>query len=148
MAGTTDRPQPVDDQAYPGQWLGLPERGPSSLASWAARITALVLDWAASMIISVAIFGPGGLTGRGWRSFVVLGMFFVITTCLTAITGASLGQLITRITVARLDRRRLGWPRAVLRTLMICAVIPALVVDANRRGLHDLVCGTAVLNRR
>jgi len=133
---------------FPGGNLGLPRTGVGSVASWLARITALVLDWALSMIIAVLVFGTEVTGGSGWRSFMILATFFVESSVLSALAGGSFGQLLTRITVARLDGERLGLVRAVSRAAMVCLVIPALVVDENRRGLHDLVCGTVVLNRR
>jgi len=138
----------VRQAGFVGQNLGLPQHGRGSVAAWRSRITALVLDWALSMLLAVAVFGTEVLTGHGWRSFMVLAVFFVETATLSMLAGGSFGQLITRITVARLDGKPLGPARGVPRALLVCLVIPALVVDENRRGLHDLVLGTAVLNRR
>ena len=133
---------------YPGQRLGLPAAGRGSLATWSQRITALVVDWAASTLLAFLVFGPAALTGNGWRSLLVPGVFFVETTVLSALTGASLGQLVTRITVLRLDRRPLGWLRAASRAALVCAVLPALVIGLDRRGLHDTAVGTVVVRRR
>lgn len=134
--------------AYVGANLGLPRSGPGSVAPWLTRITALVLDWALSMIIAVLIFSPAVLTGGGWRSFMILVVFFVQTGTVSALAGGSVGQLLTRISVVRLDRQRLGFVRGFARALMLCLVVPALVIGENRRGLHDLVCGTVVLSKR
>lgn len=136
------------DAGYPGANLGLPRTGKGSVAGWTARITALVLDWAISMVIVALLFGLGALTAHGWQEWLVLAVFFVQSAGLAAFTGGSLGQHITRIAVVRLDRQPLGLLRALPRQLMVCLVLPALVVDENRRGLHDLVCGTVVLSRR
>ncbi len=136
------------DQTFVGANLGLPQTGTGSISGWFARITALVLDWALSMIIAVLIFSPAVLTDSGWRSFMILAVFFVETATLSGLAGGSFGQLLTKVSVVRLDGQRLGAVRAVSRALMVCLVIPALVIDENRRGLHDLVCGTAVLSRR
>jgi hypothetical protein len=35
--------------------------------------------------------------------------------------------------------------RVVLRTLLICLVIPALVLDSDGRGLHDRAVDSVVL---
>jgi len=136
------------EQTYPGERLGLPKDGAGSIAGWPLRITSLVLDWALSTGIAVLVFGTGVLTGHDWRSFMTLAVFFVVVTVMTALTGSSPGQWLVRVAVVRLDRRRLGWWRAALRALMLCLVIPAVVLDENRRGLHDLICRTAVLTRR
>ncbi len=130
---------------YPGQSLGLPGSGRGSLAGWWARIGALVGDWAASMILAVAIFG---LDLPGWRSAMVLVIYFVQASVLTVLTGGSFGQLIAGIGVIRVDRGQLGWWRPVVRTALKCLVIPHVVVGAERRPLTDLMLGTVVVTRR
>lgn len=143
MSGTTQQVQ-----RWPGEQLGLPEQGQGSLASWRARVTGLVLDWAISMLVAWAIFGVGALRGQDWRAFTILGVFFVQSTLLTALTGSSAGQWIVRIGVTRVDCQPLGFLRAVARQFMLCLVIPALVIGPDRRGLHDLACGSVVVSRR
>lgn len=133
---------------YPGQSLGLPAAGRGSLAPWQARITALALDWAASMAVAAGFFGSGVLYGGGWRAWMILAVFFVESAVLSAVTGGSFGQLVTRIAVFRLDAQPLGFGRAVLRAALVCLVIPAVVVGPDRRGLHDVAAGTAVIRRR
>lgn len=134
--------------AYPGWTLGLPPSGRGSLASWRARVAAMVGDWAASMVVAIGLFGMDVMTGSGWESFMILAVYFVEASILTALTGGSFGQLIARIGVVRADGQPLGWWRPVLRTAMKCLVIPALVVGAERRALTDLLLGTVVVNRR
>lgn len=134
--------------SYPGASLGLPEKGRGSLATWRARVAALVVDWAASMIVAVALFGVGVLRESGWRSWTILAVFFVQSSILSALTGGSFGQLLARIGIARLDHQPLGFLRAFARAFMICLVIPTIVIGAERRGLNDLALGTVVVNRR
>jgi uncharacterized RDD family membrane protein YckC len=133
---------------YPGQRIGLPEEGAGSLASWQIRIIALCLDWGASMIIAIAVFGQEVMTGYDWRRFMIVTVFFVESAILSATAGGSFGQLITRIAVVRLDRKRLGFPRAILRAALVSLAVPALIIGTDRRGLQDLAAGTAVVNRR
>lgn len=136
-------------EEWPGAGLGLPQTGRGSLASWTARATALVLDWASSMVIASAIFGVEHvIRGQDWRAFTILGVFFIQTSILTAVAGGSFGKLLTRIGIIRLDGKHIGFLRAVARQFMVCLVIPALVIGVHRRGLHDLTCGTVVVNRR
>lgn len=135
-------------EPHPGQALGLPASGRGSLATWRARVAALIVDWAASMGVAVLLFGTAVLRESGWRSWTILAVYFVQKAVLTALTGSSLGQLLARIGVTRLDGRPIGWGRSVLRSAMVCLVLPALVVGAERRGLDDLVLGTVVVNRR
>jgi uncharacterized RDD family membrane protein YckC len=66
---------------------------------------------------------------------------------LTALVGGSFGQLALRVVVVRVDNRPLSLLRALGRTLLICLVVPPLVFDRDRRGLHDLVARTVTLRR-
>jgi len=140
----------VNDTAehYPGETLGLPETGRGSLASWRARVAALILDWAASMALAVILFGTGVLNEAGWRSWMILGVFFVESSILTGLAGGSFGQIIARIGVARLNGQPIGLLRAIARQAMICVVLPTIVIGAERRGLNDLALGSVVVNRR
>ena len=138
----------TDTPTYPGQTLGLPEQGRGSLASWRARIAAMIGDWAASMVVAIAMFGTGVLTDSGWRSFMNMAVYFVEASVLTALAGGSFGQLIARIGIVRLDGHHIGWWRAIVRTAMKCLVIPAVVIGAERRALTDLLVGTVVINRK
>jgi uncharacterized RDD family membrane protein YckC len=135
-------------EAYPGEDLGLPREGRGSLASWQARIGALIIDWAACMAIAVGFFGTGVLTGGGWRAWMILTVFFVESTILSWLAGGSFGQLLSRIAVVRLDVRPLGLPRALLRALLVSLALPALIISTDRRGLQDLAAGTVVIKRR
>ncbi|HKX14359.1 MAG TPA: RDD family protein [Propionibacteriaceae bacterium] len=134
-------------EAYPGQRLGLPREGHGSLASWGARVGALIIDWAACMAIAVGFFGSGVITGGGWRAWMILTVFFVESAVLSWLAGGSLGQLLCRIAVVRLDAQPLGLPRALLRAFLVSLALPALIISADRRGLHDLAAGTIVINR-
>lgn len=138
----------ADEDSYPGASIGLPPTGRGSLASWWSRIAALVLDWGACMVVAVFLFGVGVLREGGWRAWMILAVYFVESAVLTALAGASFGQLIARIAVVRLDEQPLGWWRALARAAMICLVLPTVVIGAERRGLNDLVLGTVVVNRR
>ena len=149
MARTTDATAaPGGSEPYPGERVGLPETGRGSLATWGARIVALLLDWVMSTVLAVLFFGTRVLSSDGWTSWMTMVMFFVQTTVLVALAGASAGQLLCRLAVVRLDNQPVGFLRAGLRALMVCLVLPAVVIGTDRRGLHDLAAGTAVVNRR
>lgn len=137
-----------DGSSHVGARLGLPASGRGSMSSWYSRIAALLLDWAACMLIATAFLGREVLTGHDWRIWAPLALFWLQSTVLVAFAGGSFGQLVCRITVARLHGTKVGLLRAAARQLMVCLVIPALVIDGDRRGLHDMAAGTALLNRR
>jgi uncharacterized RDD family membrane protein YckC len=141
-------PTSTPGEPYPGQRLGLPAAGRGSLATWQGRVTALVVDWVASMLVASGLFGMGVINGDGWRVWMVMVVFFAESTVLAAVAGGSFGQLVTKIGIARLDGQPLGFVRAALRAALVCLVLPAVVVGQDRRGLHDTVVGTVVIKRR
>lgn len=140
-----------DFPAYPGERLGLPESGPGSVAGWGRRIAALVIDWLTSSLVAVLVFGYqwfGATAGeQGWVGSSPLLVFLAEGTVFTALMGGSFGQLLLRVAVVRVDGRPVGLLQALVRTLLILLVIPPLVYNRDRRGLHDLAVKTVVLRR-
>jgi uncharacterized RDD family membrane protein YckC len=133
---------------YPGERVGLPQAGPGSLAGWGSRILALAVDWVICTGVAVVLFSPRVLTGNGWYRFATLGTFFLESAVLCVLAGGSVGQLVCRLAVGRVDRSPLGFGRSILRAALVCVVLPAVIVGTDRRGLHDLAAGTVVLRRR
>ena len=74
-------------------------------------------------------------------------MFLLEVTLFTAVAGASFGQLAVRMLVVRLDGRPVTVLHALVRTLLICLVIPPVVFNRDNRGLHDLAVGTVTVVR-
>jgi uncharacterized RDD family membrane protein YckC len=118
------------------------------VAGWGSRFAALCLDWVASLLVAMALTGGAAMSSRGWETWVPMLVFLVEGTLLTALLGGSFGQLITRVAVVRLDGRPVSLLGALLRTALICLVVPPLVYNPDRRGLHDLVTGTLTVRRR
>jgi uncharacterized RDD family membrane protein YckC len=133
--------------SYAGERLGLPETGRGSVAGWGRRIAALFVDWIASIFVAGAVAGPGVLSSRGWEAWVPMLVFLVEASLLTPLAGGSFGQLVLRVAVVRLDRRPVNLLVALLRTLLICLVVPPVIYNRDRRGLHDLVAGTVTVRR-
>jgi hypothetical protein len=125
-----------EDNGYPGQHFGLPEDGPRSVAGVGRRIGALCIDWLLCMIISLALF-----RSQYWT----IAVFAVEVYVLTALTGFTVGKRILGLRVVRLDGRPVGLWWALLRTLLLLAVVPPLVFDADLRGLHDKAAETLVI---
>jgi uncharacterized RDD family membrane protein YckC len=115
-------------------------------ASWGRRIIALAIDWAASSLVTLAVLGPHGYANNPSSGWLTLGVFWLEASLGTALAGGSFGQLATRTRVLRLDGRTLPLIPAVVRTLLICVVIPPLIFRPDGRGLHDLAVGSATFN--
>ncbi|QWC85705.1 RDD family protein [Nocardioidaceae bacterium] len=136
-----DPRDPRDVDLYPGQRLGLPEAGSGSLASWRQRILALFIDWAAASLLAI------GVVGYDNTGFWPLVIYFAEASILTATIGGSFGQSIVRIGVISVDRRPLNLIASLVRHLLICLVIPAVIWDRDRRGLQDLAVRSVVVRR-
>lgn len=127
------------DFGYSGQRFGLPEAGPNSVARMGRRLVALVIDWFACMAIA-GLVAPDATYNQ--RSFYNLLTFFVSVTVLTALTGSSFGQRILGIQLASVSGKALNPIKVMIRTAMLCLVVPALIWDRDGRGLHDKAVGS------
>lgn len=138
----------AQEQEYVGSTLGLPKEGRGSLATWNQRVAAVIGDWAACMVVAIALFGWGVMNESGWKSWMILVVFFVQSAILTTLAGGSFGQLIAGIGVARIDGQPLGFWRPTVRSVLKCLVIPVVVIGAERQHIADMLLRTAVLKRR
>ena len=117
-------------------------------ASWRRRIVALIIDWAASTLVTVGIIGSGDYLENPNSGWVVLGVFALEVSLLTTLAGGSFGQLLVRVRVLTTEGRPLNLLVALARTLLICVVVPPLVFKPDSgRGLHDLWTGSAAYVR-
>ncbi len=136
--------------------LGLPKEGPGSVARVGRRLVALLIDWFASSAVS-AVFFPleepvtGGILAGD--PLATLGIFFASTAILVALLGTTIGHRLVGIQVVRVRDLRGGAVRApgvvagVVRTLLLCLVVPAVMWFDDGRGLHDVAAGTAIVRR-
>lgn len=135
LAGWLEGPKAsLEDQGYEfgykGQRLGLPESGPGAIAGMGRRFVALLIDWLACVLIA-RLIDPEP------NPALPLAIFFVQVSLFTALMGSSFGQRILGIRVVSLSTGRLDPLRAVLRTALLCLVVPPLLFDRDQRGLHD-----------
>jgi uncharacterized RDD family membrane protein YckC len=100
------------------------------------RLGALIIDWLACMVISLAIFRT-----QVWT----IAFFGAEAWLLTALTGFTLGKRLLGIRVARTDGRPVGLLSGLTRTILLLLVVPPLVLDKDMRGLHDKAARTIVL---
>jgi uncharacterized RDD family membrane protein YckC len=129
---------------YRGERLGLPETGPGSVAGFGRRIGALFIDWFAAILVT-RLFVRDAEPGSPGYSLVVLGIFALEVWLLTSLSGASFGQRLLGLRVAGLAGKPVDPVRVLLRTLLLCLVIPAVVWDRDGRGLHDKAARSVVV---
>ena len=124
-------------QQWPGERLGLPQAGPRSIARPGRRIGALVIDWGLSVLISVAFFH--------YFAFATLGVFARTQVVFLTFVSGSIGHVLFRMRLVPLAGGWIGVWRPIVRTLLLCIVIPALIWDRDQRGLHDKAAGTILV---
>jgi len=112
-------------------------------AGLGARFGALVVDWILCVLVAGLFSRPAR---EPWGPTLVLifeyafflgvfgqtpGMWLARIRCISITTGGPIGVL-----------------RATLRAVLLCLLIPALIMDDERRGLHDRAAGSMVVAGR
>ncbi|MFC9335379.1 RDD family protein [Arthrobacter sp. NPDC057009] len=122
---------------YPGERLGFPESGPGSMARAGRRILAIIIDWTIALLIS-NVFLSG-------NSMATLAVFAVEQILLIGTLGYSIGHRAMGIHVVKPDGSAAGPLAALVRTVLLCLVIPAVIFDPDQRGLHDKAMNTVLV---
>ena len=126
----------TNKRAYPGQELGLPERGPGSVSSTSRRIAALFIDWLLCTVIAL------WLTHSQLWTIVV---FAIEVYVLTALGGITAGKRLVGIRTVRVGGGPVGFGWALVRTAILLTVVLPLLTDQDLRGLHDRAANTIVV---
>ncbi|WP_460720707.1 RDD family protein [Microbacterium aureliae] len=114
----------------------MPREGAGSLARVGRRVAALFLDYGAAYLLS-GFFG--------WDALAILTIFAIIQIVFIPTLQGSPGHRLFGMRLVRLDGAWTGLWRPILRTLLLILVIPALIWDADQRGLHDKAAGTVLI---
>jgi uncharacterized RDD family membrane protein YckC len=105
------------------------------------RFGALLVDWILCLLIASLYADPRHVA---WPPVFILiaeyGFFL-------GLFGQTPGMFVTRLRCLSFDTGQpVGIPRALLRGLLLALVVPALVMDGDRRGLHDRWTGSVVVS--
>ncbi|MFG6401461.1 MULTISPECIES: RDD family protein [unclassified Microbacterium] len=132
---------------YPGERLGLPKEGPGSIGRLGRRIAALAIDLAAATIIGFAFFStPDPVTGVPFANPIATNLIFIaIQIVFIPTIGGSPGHRLTGMRVALLGGGWVGLWRPLVRTALLALILPAVIWDADQRGLHDKAAGTVLV---
>lgn len=139
---------PTNLSSYPGEAIGLPEKGPGSLATLMPRMLALLIDWA--ICYGIAFFIHSMTKMLGDTPTIAMLVFIVWRIITVWLFAQSPGHAIVGIGVARLDdgTKRVGLWRSIVRTILTIFLFPPVVQDTDGRGLHDRVTQTGVIKTR
>lgn len=100
-----------------------------------------MVDWGLSYLLSYAFFRPDN------NGFATLTIFAVTQLVFLLVANGSLGHLIFGLRVVPVVPGYLGLWRPLVRTLLLCLFIPAVIYDKDQRGLHDRWAGTVLVRR-
>ncbi len=134
-------PEPIPSAPldWPGKRLGLPQAGPRSVARLGRRMIALIIDWAAAVLISVSFFE--------YEAWATLGVFALVQIAFLLTAGGSPGHLLLGLRLVSVHGGYVSWWRPLARTGLLSLVIPAVIWDRDQRGLHDRWIGTVLVRR-
>ena len=159
---------PGDPAARAG--LGLAAAGPGSPARPGRRLVGLVVDWLLSLAVGGLLFPAAGAE-RGLFAaapLTTVAVFGVSSAVLVGLLGHTVGHRLAGLRVVRVrDVARPGTEAAddaaaaarvasapapgilagLVRSVLLCLAIPAVVWDADGRGLHDVAAGTVIVRR-
>ena len=123
-----------------------PESGPGAVAGIGTRIQAFIVDSVLSVLIALlAGFRPGH-TGY---SVTVCVAFLAIELLFVSAVGQTPGMRVAGAAVVRMtDAGRASVKWVVVRTLLLAAILPALIVDVSGRAMHDRAAGTVMIRTR
>lgn len=117
----------------------MPPSGTGSIARAGRRVAAIIIDWGAAVLISVAFFS--------YDPVATLAIFAAVQVLFIPTLGGSPGH---RLLGLRLELAGGGWVglwRPIVRTALLALVIPAVIWDPDQRGLHDKAVGTVLVRR-
>ena len=127
--------------------------GPGSLVGMGRRIGALLLDWftaygLAALSVSFGFVSSEEFFGSQVGSTAVMVVWLLLGILSVRLFGFTPGQYVLGLRVASIDHRlHVGLGRATGRGLLVAFVVPALFTDADGRGYHDRLTGTAIVRR-
>ena len=143
--------------SYPGERLGLPERGPGSVGRFGRRLVAIFIDGVIAQVIGVAFFGaPSALLSSSghqsahtlFEASIVPLVFLAENILLVGTVGFTIGHRIMGMRVVRLGGAPAGPLPGLIRSVLLSLAVPALIWDKDERGLHDKAAGTVIIRTR
>lgn len=113
----------------------------ATVPSIGKRFAALLVDWILCLLVSGLFVGD--LRTATWEPLAVLVVEYAL---FLGIFGQTVGMRLAKIRcVDTTDGRAIGIARAALRGFLLCLVIPGLIMDRQRRGLHDKAARSVIV---
>jgi hypothetical protein len=107
------------------------------------RFGALLVDWLLCQLVVVVLLRVD-VTAGGSAALAPLGVFALENIVLVSLTGSTIGHRLFGMQVWRV-RPGLYPLQVVVRTVLLCLVIPALLTSGDGRNFHDVWAGTRIV---
>lgn len=118
------------------------------------RFGAFLVDWVACSLFTFWVLPydlvlepgvqPAMFLGAPQSSWAILAVFAVENILLVSLTGSTIGHRLFGMQVWQV--RPGSFPlQVVVRTLLLCLVVPAVISGRGGRGLHDVAAGTRIV---
>ncbi len=133
MSSSADRRGPTPDEG-------------GTTAPFGRRVIALVIDWAACLLITNALVGAVVELSPAGISFAPLGLLFLLNVVGVTLGGATFGHRLMGLRVLPVHGEWVTPLRSAARAALLCLLIPPMVVlSDDGRGLHDRAAGTRIV---
>ena len=110
------------------------------LANFGRRFAALMIDWALCLVVASIFADPRVVA---WPPVVML---IVINTIFIGLFGQTPGMALAGVRcVSIVDGGAVGVPKAFVRAVLLALLIPAVIMNEERRGWHDRAAGSVVV---
>ena len=122
------------------------ESSAGSVAGFGSRLLAFLAD---AVVCDLLALFSGRRPGDPVYGYIVFAAFLVVEFLFVALAGQTPGMRLAGLAVVRAKdggRPALRW--ALVRTILLAFVAPALIPDASGRALHDRAAGTSTIRIR
>ncbi|WP_412741042.1 RDD family protein [Krasilnikovia sp. MM14-A1259] len=111
-------------------------------APFGRRFAALLIDWAICLMTAAFYADPRIVA---WPPVLVL---IVLNTVGIGLFGQTPGMALAAVRcLAIRDGGAIGVVRGLLRAVLLAMLVPAVIMDGDRRGLHDRAAGSVVISK-
>jgi hypothetical protein len=118
-------------------------RGGPRTPTFLRRFGAVLVDWLLCQLIAVGLLGVDTAAGGG-EAFVPLAVFAAENMLLVSLTGSTIGHRLFGLQVWQV--RPGAFPiQVVVRTVLLCLFVPAVLTSRDGRGFHDAWAGTRIV---
>jgi uncharacterized RDD family membrane protein YckC len=116
------------------------EKTTYELAGFGRRFGALLIDWAICLVLGSLIGDPRAVA---WPPVVVL---IVLNAIGIGLFGRTPGMALAGVRCISIeDGGAVGVPKALVRAVLLALLVPAVIMDHERRGWHDRAAGSVVV---